>query len=61
MFYPATNAVDTSPSLYEFGEEYSLTMEMMRSFGSAYFSNPRDALSPYISPVFADLRDLPPL
>lgn len=59
LIYPAVNMVDISPSVFEYGDGYFLTYELMRWFGSMYFANPKDGLSYYASPIFADLRNLP--
>jgi len=60
LIYPATNMVDNSPSINEFGEGYFLTYELMRFFGLSYFKEAKDALNPYASPIFGNLDKLPP-
>ncbi|ARM75254.1 alpha/beta hydrolase [Acidianus manzaensis] len=60
LIYPAVNMVDISPSTFEYSEGYFLTYQLMRWFGSMYFSNPKDGLNHYASPIFADLKNLPP-
>ncbi|AWR96762.1 alpha/beta hydrolase fold domain-containing protein [Acidianus sulfidivorans JP7] len=60
LIYPSVNMVDISPSIFEFSEGYFLTYKLMRWFGSMYFANPKDGLNHYASPIFADLKNLPP-
>jgi len=63
LIYPAVNLTGSpTVSRVEYsGPEYViLTADIMAWFGRQYFSKPQDALSPYASPIFADLSNLPP-
>jgi len=63
LIYPAVNLTGSpTVSRVEYsGPEYViLTADLMAWFGRQYFSKPQDALSPYASPIFADLSNLPP-
>jgi acetyl esterase len=60
LIYPVVNMLDLSPSFVEFSELYFLTLEQMLWFNKHYFNDPKDAMNPYASPIFAELKDLPP-
>mgnify|MGYP000342017632 CR=1 FL=1 len=60
LIYPVVNMLDLSPSVIEFSEGYFLTLEQMLWFNKHYFSDLKDAMNPYASPIFAELKDLPP-
>lgn len=60
LIYPVVNMLDLSPSVIEFSEVYFLTLEQMLWFNKHYFSDLKDAMNPYASPIFAELKDLPP-
>ncbi|MGC8970321.1 MAG: alpha/beta hydrolase [Conexivisphaera sp.] len=61
LLYPVLNMVDMSPSRFEFAEGYLLDERMDRWFVRQYLADPRDAYSPYASPILAsDLSGLPP-
>ncbi len=60
LFYPSTHMLDSSPSIYEYGEGLFLTMDQMKWFGQQYLRDVRDAVDPRASPILADLTGLPP-
>jgi len=61
LVYPATDAGLDSPSLFENGEGYFLTRDMMVWFWNHYLRSRADVYDPHASPLRArDLRGLPP-
>ncbi len=62
LVYPAVNltpAPTISKVEYSSEEYVILTSELMAWFGRQYLSKAEDALSPYASPIFAKINDLP--
>jgi len=63
LIYPVVN-LTASPTVsrveYSGPEYVILTADLMAWFGRQYLSKPQDAFSPYASPIFADLSNLPP-
>jgi len=60
LIYPAVDMNDDSPSAREFAQDHFLTGDVMAWFYDLYFSNAEDRLSPYASPLNADVHGLPP-
>ena len=58
LIYPAT---DLSAEMAKYsGVKYGPSKEEMDWYAKHYLKNPADALNPLVSPIFADLHDLPP-
>lgn len=60
LIYPVANLASEMPSYEENGNAPFLTRAALRWFGGHYLRTPQDALSPYVSPLLADVRGLPP-
>ena len=60
LLYPALDCSGSTPSRRDKGKEYLLTQEMLKQFGDAYLPAGTNRKDPYCSPVFADLKGLPP-
>ncbi len=62
LIYPATDFGNTEryPSRTENGKDYFLTEERMKFFGEMYLADAQHALHPHVSPINADLKNLPP-
>ena len=61
LFYPSLAPDNFSRSFIEYGDDYVITGEMIKYFGSLYSRDMRDFIDPYFSPaVVEDLSRLPP-
>ena len=62
LIYPATDFVNTEryPSRRENGKDYFLTEERMKFFGEMYLADAAHGAHPHVSPINADLSNLPP-
>ncbi|GAA3996123.1 alpha/beta hydrolase [Deinococcus rubellus] len=62
LIYPATDFGNTEryPSRQENGKDYFLTEERMKFFGEMYLADAQHAFHPHVSPINADLGNLPP-
>ena len=60
LIYPVTDVDDNSPSIREYGENHFLTRDLMEWFTLQYVATAADRNSPYVSPMKADVRGLPP-
>jgi acetyl esterase len=60
LIYPAVDVDDDSPSMREFGSDHFLTRELMDYFFAQYLTSAAERRVPYVSPLHADVRGLPP-
>lgn len=62
LIYPATDfgGAGNYASRQENGEGYFLTEERMKFFGEMYLADAQQAAHPHVSPINADLKNLPP-
>lgn len=59
--YGVYDANFESPSYVEFAEGYGLTRERMRFYWDCYAPQAADRVNPFVAPLRADLRGLPPV
>lgn len=60
LIYPATDLTMSSPSVTEHANGAILTKQSMDAFIDHYVPDPDGRTDPIVSPLFGDLRDLPP-
>lgn len=60
LIYPASDLLNESESRRANAEGYFLTRDMMGMFGRAYITDPAHLSHPHVSPLLAELHDLPP-
>jgi acetyl esterase len=60
LVVPATDLTWSHQSIEDFGRGYELTKEQLEYCARAYVGPDGDARNPLISPMYADLHDLPP-
>ncbi|WP_288481394.1 alpha/beta hydrolase [uncultured Deinococcus sp.] len=60
LIYPPADLLNESGSRRANAEGYFLTRDMMAMFGRAYITDPAHLSHPHVSPILAELRDLPP-
>ncbi|WP_299448068.1 alpha/beta hydrolase [uncultured Phycicoccus sp.] len=60
LIYPATDLTMASPSLEEHADAPVLTRRSVDAFRDHYLSPGADPRDPLVSPLWGDLRDLPP-
>ncbi|MFN8287552.1 MAG: alpha/beta hydrolase [Chitinophagales bacterium] len=60
LLYPAVDATLNYPSIDECATGYMLTKSLMQKFHAAYVPNEADHKNPYCSPIYGELKGLPP-
>ncbi|QGA53655.1 alpha/beta hydrolase fold domain-containing protein [Sulfolobus sp. E5-1-F] len=60
MIYPVVNMLDSSPSMYNYGDGYFLTYERILWYNKQYVKDDSDYYNPLASPILAELQNLPP-
>ncbi|ADX81688.1 alpha/beta hydrolase [Saccharolobus islandicus] len=60
LIYPVVNMLDSSPSIYNYGDGYFLTYERILWYNKQYVKDDNDYYNPLASPVFANPHNLPP-
>lgn len=60
LLYPCVDATFNYPSVDENAKGYMLTKALMQRFHKAYVPDEKDHLNPYVSPVYGNLKNLPP-
>lgn len=60
LMYPTVDAALNYRSIDEFATGYMLTKALMQKFHAAYLPNPADHKHPYCSPIYGELKGLPP-
>ncbi|WP_338603252.1 alpha/beta hydrolase [Sulfolobus tengchongensis] len=60
LIYPVVNMLDSSPSMFNYGDGYFLTYERMMWYHKQYVKEENDYYNPLASPILANLNNLPP-
>ncbi|AAK42652.1 alpha/beta hydrolase [Saccharolobus solfataricus] len=60
MIYPVVNMLDSSPSMYNYGDGYFLTYERILWYNKQYVKEDSDYYNPLASPILAESHNLPP-
>jgi acetyl esterase len=60
LIYPTTDATLSKDSINKLAKGYILTKETMQWFVKKYCGHVEDLKQPYLSPLFADLKNMPP-
>lgn len=59
LIYPVVNMVDSSPSMYNYGDGYFLTYERILWYNKQYVKDENDYYNPLASPILGNLSKLP--
>ena len=60
LLYPTLDATLTHPSIDKYAKGFLINKELMTNFRDSYLPDKKDWKNPYASPLFGELKNLPP-